>query len=211
MDNNELLMSILEKLNALSERVAALEKQERVIDDTASTASTLVRRDSNGYALVNRIGIGTTAGTIADIRGTSPLVRVATNSTSQNAELRFVEDTTIKGRLIYAGGNSAGSQYFGFINTAGDYLGFFADSARFLTAAAAEIARFESGGLNLASTKVMSVAGTQVVTSRRTGWGAPTGTATRTTFATGTVTTAQLAERVKALIDDLISHGLIGT
>lgn len=36
-----------------------------------------------------------------------------------------------------------------------------------------------------------------------TGWGAPTGTATRTTFATGSVTTAQLAERVKAIIDDL--------
>ncbi len=34
-------------------------------------------------------------------------------------------------------------------------------------------------------------------------WAAATGTATRTTFATTTVTTAQLAERVKALIDDL--------
>lgn len=54
------------------------------------------------------------------------------------------------------------------------------------------------------------VDGTQVVNNRVTGWAAATGTATRTTFATGTVTTAQLAERVKALIDDLISHGLIG-
>lgn len=34
-------------------------------------------------------------------------------------------------------------------------------------------------------------------------WASATGTATRTTFATSTVTTAQLAERVKALIDDL--------
>jgi uncharacterized membrane protein YeaQ/YmgE (transglycosylase-associated protein family) len=50
----------------------------------------------------------------------------------------------------------------------------------------------------------------QVVSSRRTGWSAPTGTATRTTFATSTVTLPQLAERVKALIDDLMSHGLIG-
>ena len=54
------------------------------------------------------------------------------------------------------------------------------------------------------------VNGAKVVTSRRTGWGAATGTATRTTFDTTTVTTAQLAERVKALIDDLITHGLIG-
>lgn len=50
-----------------------------------------------------------------------------------------------------------------------------------------------------------------VVGSRKTGWAAPTGTATRTTFATSSVTTEQLAERVKALIDDLTSHGLIGT
>lgn len=49
-----------------------------------------------------------------------------------------------------------------------------------------------------------------VVTTRRTGWGAPTGAATRTGFATSSVTLEQLAERVKALIDDLRSHGLIG-
>ena len=55
------------------------------------------------------------------------------------------------------------------------------------------------------------VDGTQVVSNRRTGWAAPTGTATRTAFATSTVTTAQLAERVKALIDDLTTHGLIGS
>jgi hypothetical protein len=39
---------------------------------------------------------------------------------------------------------------------------------------------------------------------------AATGTATRTTFDTATVTTAQLAERVKALIDDMRSYGLEG-
>jgi len=52
--------------------------------------------------------------------------------------------------------------------------------------------------------------GTQVVGARRTGWGAPTGTATRTTFATDTVSLIDLARAVKALIDDLTSHGLIG-
>lgn len=54
------------------------------------------------------------------------------------------------------------------------------------------------------------VDGTQVVSNRVTGWGAPTGTATRTTFVTSTVTLPQLAERVKALLDDLITHGMIG-
>lgn len=55
---------------------------------------------------------------------------------------------------------------------------------------------------------------TFVVKSRRTGWALATGTKTRTTFDSGTVTLAQLAERVAALIDDLhatAGHGLIGT
>jgi hypothetical protein len=66
------------------------------------------------------------------------------------------------------------------------------------------------GDANVRSGFVYRVNGTQVVAARRTGWAAATGTATRTTFATSTVTTAQLAERVKALIDDLIAHGLLG-
>ncbi len=45
---------------------------------------------------------------------------------------------------------------------------------------------------------------------RPTGWGSPTGTATRTTFDTTTVTLPLLAERVKALIDDLKTEGLLG-
>lgn len=54
------------------------------------------------------------------------------------------------------------------------------------------------------------VDGTKVVGNRITGWGSPTGTATRTAFDTSTVTTPQLAERVKALIDDQKTHGMIG-
>jgi len=55
------------------------------------------------------------------------------------------------------------------------------------------------------------IGGTQVVGARKTGWTAATGTATRATFDTASVTLPQLAERVKALLDDQISHGLIGT
>jgi hypothetical protein len=67
-----------------------------------------------------------------------------------------------------------------------------------------------------------------VVSSRQTGWGAPTGTATRTTYSTFAGQTISnpptqlqvqniddhvkiLSQRLKALIDDLISHGLIGS
>lgn len=66
------------------------------------------------------------------------------------------------------------------------------------------------GHLNVKTGFVYQVNATAVVGARKTGWTAATGTATRTSFATSSVTTAQLAERVKALIDDLINHGLIG-
>lgn len=65
-----------------------------------------------------------------------------------------------------------------------------------------------NGFVNTAS--AYRVDGGQVVGNRRLGWSAPGGTATRTTFATASVTLPQLAERVHALIDDLIAHGLIG-
>lgn len=55
------------------------------------------------------------------------------------------------------------------------------------------------------------LAQTQVISARKTGWTAPTGIALRTGFATSTATISQLAQTLKALIDDLVSHGLIGT
>jgi hypothetical protein len=52
--------------------------------------------------------------------------------------------------------------------------------------------------------------GVQVLGGQRHGWTASTGTPTRTGFATSTATVTQVAEALKALIDDLLAHGLIG-
>lgn len=68
-----------------------------------------------------------------------------------------------------------------------------------------------TGNIQLTSTSGSYRVGTNnVVGSRKTGWANPTGTATRTAFDTATVAVSDLAQRVKALIDDLTSHGLIG-
>lgn len=67
-----------------------------------------------------------------------------------------------------------------------------------------------AGNFGLAVGKTYRINAIQVVGARIGGWQAATGTATRTTFVTSTVTLPQLAERVKALIDDLTTHGLIG-
>ena len=65
------------------------------------------------------------------------------------------------------------------------------------------------GNLNLTGGD-LQVDGTQVVSNRVTGYTDPTGTTDRGTFATTTVTTADLAEFVKAMYEDLKAHGLIG-
>jgi hypothetical protein len=54
------------------------------------------------------------------------------------------------------------------------------------------------------------VGGNQVVGARRTGWGVATGTPSRATYATSSVTLPTLAGIVMALEQDLIAHGLIG-
>ena len=65
--------------------------------------------------------------------------------------------------------------------------------------------------INLASGKVLQVNSTQVVGPRDTGWTAMTGTPDElTSYATATVTLAQLAGRVMALQTALTTHGLIG-
>lgn len=57
----------------------------------------------------------------------------------------------------------------------------------------------------------LQFSGTQILTTRRTGWTAPTGTALRTGFDTATGTLTQALQTLKALIDDLTTHGVIGT
>jgi hypothetical protein len=64
------------------------------------------------------------------------------------------------------------------------------------------------------TTGFLQVNGNTVVAARKTGWTAPTGTASRAGFATSTATLTQVAETLKALIDDLhftSGHGLIGS
>lgn len=61
-----------------------------------------------------------------------------------------------------------------------------------------------------AAVPTVSIDGTQVLTTRRTGWTAPSGTAYRGSFNTDSNNITTLSRTVKALIDDLISHGIIG-
>lgn len=79
--------------------------------------------------------------------------------------------------------------------------------------AGVSVATWTASSLLLAPGSVLSVGAQQVVSFRHTGWTIMTGTPLRSTFATGSITTAQLAGIVMALQQDLgttaAGHGLI--
>lgn len=94
------------------------------------------------------------------------------------------------------------------------YIG--SERARFAggTIATAGVTDVLVGGGSIDMGTALRYRGTQVVGARKTGWATWTGTATRTAIATGSATLANVAEAVKAIIDDLhatAGHGLIGT
>lgn len=75
-----------------------------------------------------------------------------------------------------------------------------------------EAMRLNNAAVNLINGAVLQISTTQVVGARNTGWTTFTGTANKNAggLDTGTVTTAQLAQVVKSILDALITHGLLG-
>lgn len=112
-----------------------------------------------------------------------------------------------------AGADTNASLISGLINGAGTACqGIFIDTEAGVTTTGKLIALRQNGAevFSVAPDGKVSISAVQVLGPRVTGWGAPTGTKTRTTFDPATVTLSQLAERVAALIDDARAHGLIG-
>jgi hypothetical protein len=144
------------------------------------------------------------------ILGTGGAINVAffsdSNTLSSSSNFQF-DDTnstlTVRDQLLVAGSGA----------------GYFMDerdgSGGWVMYATGSAWRVNDGGagdpLAVTTSNQLLIDGTQVLTTRRTGWAAASGTATRSTFATSTVTVVALAERLKALLDDLIAHGIIGT
>lgn len=182
--------------------------------------------DSNG----NRVGIdviasrpnsgGVYSGTAAEIGVGLRLINQVADGATLN---KFVVGVQLKGyyktsvidtssAVIDSGGIAlrlGDSQKMSF-STAGDRTMHYTSAAlRYQKAGVDQFTIDDSGNTNQLGT--FSIQGVQILSSRSTGWSAPTGTLTRTAFDTATVTTSQLAERVAALITDLRNHhGIIG-
>lgn len=149
-----------------------------------AAAATVARFSSTGFL---GLGANVTPAVALDIAGTG------------DTQIRAKDGGTVDMRMLASSSSGVG------------FVGTFSNHSVIHYVNAAEVFRTEVAGPNLASGKVLKVNSTQVVTSRQTGWTAATNTKTRTTFDTTTVTLPILAAHVGALIDDLITHGLIGT
>jgi hypothetical protein len=171
-----------------------------------------------------RVGIGTASPAsrlhLAGPTGVGAILTVQDNQGAGNAASPYLQFQESSGtRLGYIGYPAANSSALVIHNDANDAMQFWTNAtARVTISAAGDVGIGNSspavkldvtGDIN--TSEAYGVDGVQVVANRRTGWTAATGTATRTSFATSTVTTEQLAQRVKALIDDLATHGLIGS
>jgi hypothetical protein len=123
------------------------------------------------------------------------------------------------GNLTGAGTTTtAQAGYFNMVSTAGTITtgyGIYIDNVVGTTKYAlynnsAELIH-TNGSINVASGKVYQVNGVQVLSARDTGWTAMTGTPDKaTSYATSTVTLAQLAGRVMAMQTALTTHGILG-
>jgi hypothetical protein len=138
---------------------------------------------------------------------------LATSSATASAlaDIYLKGDSTygivLEGTYTDAALKIATDQYIGLQNSNGVKMRYDSGNDRFEVVKGA-LARFS---VDTSATPVIKLSGVQVVQERITGWAAASNTKSRATFDTSTVTTAQLAQRVGQLIDDLISHGMIGT
>jgi len=164
---------------------------------------TLTSNASGQVTLKHRVGVGlvdVVAGNIMDVAGD---VTIGSGYAGTNAAP--TDGLLVEGKI--------GIGHTGTVNTALDMLG--AISVKEMSAPA--VSPSGEGRIYFDSTsktfKVSENGGAYkglFIGDKITGWGAPTGTDTRTTFATSTVTLEELAERIHALIDDLTSLGFIG-
>ena len=165
--------------------------------DEAAVRTTIGAAAPLGFTPVNKAG-DTMTGSL-----TAPwLVGAYVASIAGGAEFRYSNSNIASGSRAYSIGSTDASALV--VRATDD--SFYPVSS--------DICRFRRDGAGIELGAIYTWNGysayTKTVGSRVTGWAAATGTKARTTFVTDSATTAQVAARLGALIDDLISHGLIG-
>jgi hypothetical protein len=99
---------------------------------TLTLSGTSNASPSNAYVILNPnaeggVGIGiSTPAAVFHVHGATPVLRLSGNAANQNLSVAYYDNnSTLQGRVFYAGGNGAGNRWFGLLNDASDYLNFF--------------------------------------------------------------------------------------
>lgn len=186
-----------------------------------------VRASAKILSMVDGIAGGLCAGALADVqwyRDTGPILRTVNNVTIDGGlnlgtasgaaagEIAMPNNISIKQKdaggtlrsvLYIDNGNNLNVGRSAFNGNTQLFIGNATGDWIFFDSAVSERAR-------ITHAPALKFLGTQVVSTRKTGWAAWTGTATRTSKDTTTATVGDCAQAIKALIDDLMNHGLIG-
>lgn len=187
------------------------------ITNTASAAGTKVVQIQVGAT--NRLSLDTNGQLVLSPAASTTAFAITQVAAGRAISITQPASVTLDG-IIISGGSITGGAATSLLNlaqtwnTTGFPLGILLNITNTASGASARLMDLQVGGASKHSVDVagnLYIAATQVVSTRATGWTAWTGTATRTSNATGTATLQNVAEAVKALIDDLIHHGLIGT
>jgi hypothetical protein len=156
--------------------------------DVNSSANTLVLRSAIGNSQFNSVNLRAIGGGSGTLQVNSVDITTANNTIATTAA---TADTLVRR------GSAGGTSFAGTLEAAVITASSTVDGTIF----------------NATSSQYKSN-GTKVVGARQTGWSAPTGTASRATFDTTSVSVEQLAQRVYALLQDLgqtSGHGLISS
>lgn len=179
----------------------------RALVDDADAAAARATLGLGGMAEQSPGAVSISGGTVSGLSSLSAgsLVAAATGT----AQVSFAASGSGETKLGLFALDVAGNMVYRNSTAGAHFYDSFTGSFHWRSTGGGTHMTLAPGSLNLASGGY-SIAGTQVLGGRRTGWTVPSGTANRTAFDTATATTTQLAERLKALLDDLAAHGLIG-
>lgn len=175
----------------------------KTIDDLSSV---------NGNSFNTQVST-TTVGTITNVFGAGSLARTFSGTVATITNL-----IGFRSELLQTGSGVVTNGIGIDIVLSGTYGTLYGIKVAAVTGGATNYAIYTDAGLvrfgdtvNIATNNGLQIQGNKVIGIRKTGWSVPTGTFTRTTFDTTTVTLPELAERVAALLNDIHSGGASST
>lgn len=178
----------------------------RAVNDAATAANTWLQATRSGYTVSDITATANTLHTNATVYATSG--RVVSENAANSPALAMWDTTNSHGYALHI--DTSGNLFFGTSDANGNPVTNYAymDPGGNLVLTNGSVLA-TSGEISVGAPGLV-VAGNNVVGSRISGWGTPTGGARTANFPGASATLAQTSAVVAQLILDLKTHGLLG-